>query len=68
MQQQQMNIDLSKAEDIGCEKCGHLYFSSIAMMKRISALISPNGQELKFPVQCFQCNECKHVIEPPAPE
>ena len=66
--QPQVNIDLTKAESVGCEQCGHLYFSSIAMMKRISALVSPTGQELKFPVQCFQCNECSHVLEPPTPE
>ena len=65
--QQQVNIDINKAEDIGCEKCGHLYFSPVAMMKKLSALLSPTGQELKFPVQCFQCNESAHVLEPIAP-
>jgi len=65
--QQQMNIDLSQAENVGCEECGNLYFTPVALMKRLSALVSPTGQELKFPVQCFQCNECNHVLEPPAP-
>tara|TARA_R110002110_G_scaffold242958_1_gene459351 strand:- start:1191 stop:1397 length:207 start_codon:yes stop_codon:yes gene_type:complete len=65
--QQQMNIDLSQAENVGCEKCGHEYFVPVAMMKKLSALLSPTGQELTFPVQCFQCVECKHVVEPPNP-
>tara|TARA_R100000988_G_C3986852_1_gene160275 strand:- start:80 stop:292 length:213 start_codon:yes stop_codon:yes gene_type:complete len=67
MQQQQVNIDISQAEDMGCEKCGHLYFAPVAMMKKLSALLSPTGQELKFPVQCFQCTKCGHVLEPTAP-
>ena len=51
MQQQQMSIDLKQAENVGCEECGHLYFTPVAMMKRLSALVSPTGQELKVPVQ-----------------
>ena len=68
MQQQQMSIDLKQAENVGCEECGHLYFTPVAMMKKLSALVSPTGQELKFPVQCFQCVECGHVLEPPTPQ
>jgi len=63
--EQQVNIDISKAEDIGCEKCENLYFLQVIMIKRLSALISPTGQEIKFPVQCFKCTECDHIIEPP---
>ena len=65
--QQQLNIDISQAESIGCEECGHLYFSQSVMIKKLSALLSPTGLELKFPVQCFQCKECQHVLEPPGP-
>ena len=63
--QQQVNIDLSKAEDVGCEKCENLYFTTVIIMKKLSALISPTGQELNVPVQCLQCNECGHVLKPP---
>ena len=60
---QQLNIDITKADDIGCEKCET--FTPVIMVKRLSALISPTGQEIKFPVQCFQCKECGHILEPP---
>jgi hypothetical protein len=66
--QQQMNIDLSKAEDVGCEKCENLYFSPVILIKKLSAIISPTGQEVKVPVQCFQCTKCNHILEPPVPE
>ena len=38
--QQQVNIDLSQAENVGCEKCGHEYFVPVAMMKKLSAIKS----------------------------
>jgi|TARA_R100000008_G_scaffold86169_1_gene78218 uncharacterized OB-fold protein len=63
--QHQINVDLKQAEDVGCEKCESLYFTPVIMVKKLSALISPTGQELKFPVQCFQCKECGHILEPP---
>jgi hypothetical protein len=63
-QQPKMNIDLSKADDIGCDKCENLYFSPVVMIKRLSALLSPTGQEVKFPVQLFQCTSCGAVESP----
>ena len=61
MQQQKINIDISKADDIGCEKCENLYFTPVVMVKRLSALLSPTGQEVKIPVQAFQCTSCNAV-------
>jgi hypothetical protein len=63
-QQQQLNVDLSQAEDVGCTKCENLYFTPVVMIKRLSALLSPTGQEVKFPVQGFQCTSCKTVETP----
>ena len=64
MQQQKINIDVSKADDVGCEKCENLYFTPVVMIKRLSALLSPTGKEVKFPVQGFQCTSCGHVETP----
>ena len=61
MQQQKINIDMSKADDIACEKCENLYFTPVVMVKRLSALLSPTGQEVKFPVQAFQCTACSEI-------
>jgi len=61
---QQMNIDLKNATDVGCEKCENLYFIPVVMIKKISALLSPTGEELKVPIQAFQCTSCKHVEAP----
>jgi len=65
-QQQQLNVDLSKADDIGCKKCENLFFTPVIMIKKLSAILSPTGEEVNFPVQYFQCTECKHIVEPPS--
>jgi len=58
---QRINIDLKNAEDIKCDECENTYFTPTFMIKRLSALISPTGQEIMAPVQLFQCSKCGHV-------
>ena len=47
------NIDLTHAKDIECEKCEHKGFKQTMMLKRLSAIVSPNGQESIVPVMAF---------------
>ena len=60
-QQQQINIDLKNAEDVKCEECENVYFTPVVMIKKLSALVSPTGQEVMAPMQLFQCSSCSHV-------
>lgn len=57
----QMNVDLSKAEDVICERCGNYTFQQVMLMKRMSALISPTGKEAIVPIPTFACNACGHI-------
>ena len=57
----QMNIDLRDAEDIKCVKCENTYFAPVVLIKRISPLVSPTGEEMLAPVQTFQCTSCNNV-------
>ena len=59
--QQQMNVDLSSAMDVACEKCGGTFFREVALIKKISALLSPTGKEAVIPVGTFACASCGHV-------
>jgi hypothetical protein len=52
---------LESALDLGCEKCGNKYFIEAAMVKKVSALVSPTGKELLVPVPVLACLLCKHV-------
>ena len=54
-------IDLSKAETMLCEQCSSSLFDITYVIKRISAIISPTGQEAVIPVQVYSCNGCGKV-------
>ena len=55
------NIDLTHATDIECEKCKNKGFRQTMMLKRLSALMSPSGQEAIIPVMAFACDACGHI-------
>jgi len=58
---QQQMPDLSLAQDITCENCGNLTFEEVMMMKKVSALVSPNGKEGIVPIPTFSCVACGYV-------
>ena len=60
-QQPKMNIDFSQTTEVTCDKCGHDVFTQILKMRKLSALLSPTGQETMIPVQAFACVECGHI-------
>jgi hypothetical protein len=55
------NIDLTHAKDITCEKCEGVGFRQSMMLKKLSPLMSPTGQETIIPVGVFACDSCGHV-------
>lgn len=59
--QPQMNVDISKAEDVVCERCGNYTFAQVTLMKKVSALMSPTGKDAVVPIPTFACNACGHV-------
>jgi len=56
-----MNVDMNLATDIKCDVCEELAFRSCFLIKKISAVISPTGQETIVPVETFACNSCGHI-------
>ena len=60
--QPKMNIDINNAEDFKCESCENLYFSPVIRLKKISALLSPTGQESVYPVQVMSCTKCDAIF------
>ena len=59
--QMQEQIDISKTSAIKCEKCENPTFKQTLLLRKLSALVSPNGQEALVPVQVFACEKCGHV-------
>ena len=54
-------VDLSKADTIKCKECENYLFISSFVIKRISALMSPTGQEALVPIQVYSCGNCGQV-------
>ena len=59
--QLQQQIDLSKATPIKCESCDNSTFKQTLIISKLSALLSPTGQETIIPSAVFACEKCGHV-------
>ena len=57
------NVDLSKAKTMKCEKCENPTFKQTLMLHKMSAIVSPTGQETIVPSAVFACEKCGHVNE-----
>ena len=60
-QQANVQLDLSQAETILCEKCSNGLFIQSFFLKKLSAVVSPTGQEAVIPVQVYSCGNCGHI-------
>ena len=56
-----LQVDLTQAETVLCEKCGNVLFIQSFFLKKVSRLVSPTGQETIVPMQVFGCEKCGHV-------
>ena len=59
---QQVKIDLSDADTMKCQKCGNSIFIQGYVIKRISAIVSPTGEEVIAPIQVFNCGNCGTML------
>jgi|18_taG_2_1085343.scaffolds.fasta_scaffold21500_2 uncharacterized Zn finger protein len=62
-QMQQVKAALKNATDVNCEKCENGHFVTAFVVKKLSALVSPTGQEMVMPLQILKCDDCGHVNE-----
>jgi|TARA_B100000959_G_scaffold76549_2_gene81323 DNA-directed RNA polymerase subunit RPC12/RpoP len=59
----EVNVDISKAETLECKKCNNNVFLLTYIIKRISPIMSPTGQEAVVPVQVYSCGSCGEIME-----
>ena len=59
--QMQEQIDFSKTTQIKCDACESSTFKQTLLMRKMSALASPSGQEMIIPMAVFACEKCGHV-------
>ena len=59
--QANVQVDLREADTIKCDDCGNYLFITSHILKRLSALLSPTGEEALIPVQVYSCGDCGKV-------
>ena len=59
--QVQQTIYVSQTTPVKCDKCENQTFKQTLIIRKLSALVSPNGQEQYIPVGVFSCEKCGHV-------
>jgi uncharacterized Zn finger protein len=57
----QVKVDLTQAETMKCEHCGNYLFISSTIIKRLSAIVSPTGEEALIPIDVYSCGNCGRV-------
>ena len=60
---QQVQVDLQDAETMSCGKCDNKIIIQGYVIKKLSAIISPTGQEVIAPVQVFNCGNCGELLD-----
>ena len=54
-------VDIGQTTPVKCDKCENQTFKNTLILRKLSALVSPNGQEQYIPVAVFACEKCGHV-------
>ena len=62
-QKAQVKVDLRETETIKCNECNNYLFIVSFVLKKLSAIVSPTGQESMIPVQVYSCGNCGKVAE-----
>ena len=60
-QQPQMNVDFSQTTAEVCEECKNETFTQVYKIRKLSALLSPTGEQAMIPIQIFACAKCGNV-------
>jgi hypothetical protein len=61
IKQPQKQINIKDTESLKCDDCSNYLFIKSYFIRRISALMSPNGQEAMIPIEVFSCGNCGKV-------
>lgn len=51
------------APNVVCQVCGNKFFKEVYALKRVSAILSPTGEEELFPIPMYACDKCGTIPE-----
>ena len=63
MNASKVKINPKDLEDVVCDKCKSQCFEQTFLFKKLSAVLSPTGQDTMIPLQIFRCADCGHINE-----
>ena len=61
-------IHFEDTESIKCDDCGNYSFIKSFIIRRISPIVSPTGQEAMIPIEVFSCGNCGKVPDSMMPK
>lgn len=67
-EQPRLNIDLTKTQEIVCDKCSGKVFQEGLMLRKASKFLAGTAQDALIPLPVFSCASCGHVNEEFLPE
>jgi hypothetical protein len=57
----QQQIDFSKTLAVKCDECDGPTFRPVVFLRRVSRLVSPDGQDHLIPLESMECSKCGHI-------
>ena len=64
----QKKLHIEDTVSLTCDDCGNYSFIKSYFIRRVSALMSPSGQEALIPIEVFSCGNCGKVPEKMMPK
>ena len=58
-----VKVDIKQTDTLACELCNCKIWDSAQIVKRVSALVSPTGQETLVPLPMLVCKNCGDIPE-----
>ena len=58
-----VKVDIKQTDTLACELCNCKIWDTAQIVKRVSALVSPTGQETLVPLPVLVCKSCGNMPE-----
>jgi hypothetical protein len=61
MKDNQLKINLLECPNLTCEKCEHLFFKKVIIIKKISKFMVGSSEDQYQPMETYACDSCGHI-------
>lgn len=65
--EQQINIDLTKTQEILCEACESNRFEEVLLLRRVSRFVAGTAQDAIIPINVMACKACGEMLDETLP-